>query len=213
VATWGIVVAGGTGNRFGAPKQFARLAGVAVIDRAVATARAACDAVVVVVPTDATWNAPTDVATAPGRSTRSDSVRSGLALVPDEVDIVVVHDAARPLATSALFAAVVQAVRAGADAAVPVVPVVDTLKRVVNGRIVATVPRDDLVIVQTPQAFRASALRAAHHAGETDTDDAALVERHGGTVVTVPGDVRNLKLTVAADLELAQALLDPGSGA
>jgi 2-C-methyl-D-erythritol 4-phosphate cytidylyltransferase len=213
VATWGIVVAGGTGNRFGAPKQFARLAGATVIDRSVAAARAACDAVVVVVPAAAEWTPPTGVVTARGRATRSQSVRSGLAVVPDDVDIVVVHDAARPLATRSLFIEVVEAVRAGADAAVPAVPVVDTLKRVVNGRIVATVPRDDLVSVQTPQAFRASALRAAHGAGESDSDDAALVERHGGTVVTVPGDVRNLKLTVAADLELVQALLDTGSGA
>jgi 2-C-methyl-D-erythritol 4-phosphate cytidylyltransferase len=213
VATWAIVVAGGSGDRFGAPKQFARLSGSTVIDRAVAAARSACDAVVVVVPTDREWTAPPGVTTAPGGDTRSASVRSGLAAVPDEVEVVVVHDAARPLATRALFAAVIEAVHAGADGAVPALPVVDTLKRIVDRRILATVPRDDLVIVQTPQAFRAAALRAAHHDGETDTDDAALVERHGGTVVTVPGDVRNLKLTVTADLELAQALLDTGSRA
>jgi 2-C-methyl-D-erythritol 4-phosphate cytidylyltransferase len=151
------------------------------------------------------------VRTAPGGATRSESVRAGLALVPDDVDVVVVHDAARPLATRALYAAVLAPIRDGADAAIPAIPVVDTVKRVDDGRVVATVPRSDLVLVQTPQAFRVARLRAAHATGGDDTDDAALVEAVGGTVVVVPGEPRNLKLTVAADLELAQALLDTGT--
>ncbi len=85
------------------------------------------------------------------------------------------------------------------------------MKRVADGRVVATVPRADLVLVQTPQAFRADALRAAHRDRGIDTDDAALVEAGGGTVAVVPGETRNLKLTVTGDLELAQALLDTGS--
>jgi 2-C-methyl-D-erythritol 4-phosphate cytidylyltransferase len=212
VTTWSIVVAGGTGQRFGAPKQFARLAGIAVVDRALAAAREACDSVVVVVPEDTTWRPPDGIPTALAGATRSDSVRAGLAAVDLGADIVVVHDAARPLASRALFAAVVDAIRAGADAAVPAIPVVDTLKRVVDGRVVETVARDGIVAVQTPQAFRAAALRAAHEHRGVDTDDAALVELNGGTVVTVPGEPRNLKVTVAADLELAQALLDAGGG-
>jgi 2-C-methyl-D-erythritol 4-phosphate cytidylyltransferase len=211
VTTWGIVVAGGTGQRFGAPKQFARLAGVSVVDRALAATREACDEVVVVVPADSTWQPPAGIATATAGATRSDSVRAGLAAVDDRAEIVVVHDAARPLASRALFAAVIDAIRDGADAAVPAIPVVDTLKRVVDGHVVETVARDGIVAVQTPQAFRAGALRAAHEHGAVDTDDAALVEMGGGTVVTVPGEPRNLKVTVAADLELAHALLDAGS--
>jgi 2-C-methyl-D-erythritol 4-phosphate cytidylyltransferase len=213
VPTWGIVVAGGTGNRFGAPKQFARLSGVPVIDRALGATREACDGVVVVIPADVSWRAPSGVVTARAGTTRSDSVRSGLALVPEATEVVVVHDAARPLASRALFAAVIDAVRSGADAAVPALPVVDTVKRVAAGRVVGTVDRKDLVIVQTPQAFRAAALRAAHGTGADETDDAALIEAEGGAVVVVPGEARNLKLTVASDLELAQALLDTGGAA
>ncbi len=102
------------------------------------------------------------------------------------------------------------AVRAGADAAIPALSIVDTLKRVQNGRVMETVSRDGLVAVQTPQAFRASSLRAAHATGAVDTDDAALIERSGGAVVVVDGERRNLKLTMVEDLELAQALLDTG---
>ena len=108
-------------------------------------------------------------------------------------------------------AGMIAAVRAGADAAIPALPVVDTVKRVEDGHVVATVPRADLVLVQTPQAFRTDALRAAHREGGIETDDAALVEAGGGTVAVVPGETRNLKVTVTSDLELAQALLDTGS--
>jgi 2-C-methyl-D-erythritol 4-phosphate cytidylyltransferase len=210
VSTWAIVVAAGSGSRFGAAKQFAPLGRRTVLDRAVAGARDACDGVVVVVGDDAQWEPPDGVRCAPGGATRSDSVRAGLALVPADADVVVVHDAARPLASRALYASVIAAVREGADAAIPALPVIDTVKRIADGRVVATVPRADLVLVQTPQAFRTDALRAAHREGGIETDDAALVEAGGGTVAVVPGETRNLKVTVAADLELVQALLDTG---
>lgn len=143
-----------------------------------------------------------------GGATRAESVRAGLAVVPEDADVVVVHDAARPLAGAELFAAVVAAVRSGdVDGAVPVVPVADTLKRVVGDRVVGTVDRDGLVAVQTPQAFAAEALRAAHHGGGDATDDAGLLEAAGRVVGTVPGDPRNLKLTRAEDLVLAGTLL------
>jgi 2-C-methyl-D-erythritol 4-phosphate cytidylyltransferase len=135
-------------------------------------------------------------------------VRAGLARVPDTAEVVVVHDAARPLASRRLFAAVIDAVSAGADAAVPGLPVVDTLKRVSDGCVVETVSRANLVAVQTPQAFRAGALRTAHAQEGVDTDDAALVEAAGGKVVVVDGERRNLKLTLADDLELAQTLIE-----
>jgi 2-C-methyl-D-erythritol 4-phosphate cytidylyltransferase len=210
--TWAIVVAAGGGTRFGAAKQFAQLGGMSVVDRAVGVARESCDGVVVVVPADASWTAPLGVELAVGGVTRSDSVRAGLAVVPEETDIVIVHDAARPLASRGLFELVVKALASGADGAVPALPVSDTLKRVADGRVVETVSRDGLVGVQTPQAFRAEALRAAHRIGAIDTDDAALVEANGGVVVVVEGERRNLKLTLADDLELARRLLD-GAGA
>jgi 2-C-methyl-D-erythritol 4-phosphate cytidylyltransferase len=207
VRIWAIVVAAGGGVRFGGMKQFARLGGETVLDRSVAVAKAACDGVVVVLPADATWDPPAGVERTAGGATRSDSVRAGLALVPADTEIVVVHDAARPLATVRLFERVVQAVSDGADGAVPGLALSDTVKRVDGGRVVETVPRDGLVAVQTPQAFRADVLRTAHTVGGVDTDDAALVEAAGGTVVVVDGEPRNLKLTLADDLARAEALL------
>ena len=206
--TWAIVVAAGDGARFGGAKQFVRLGGVSVVDRAVAVARDVCDGVVVVLPRDCAWDAPDGVQRAEGGATRSDSVRAGLAAIPEDTDIVIVHDAARPLASRRLFELVVQAVAGGADGAVPALAISDTVKRVRDNRVIETVSRDGLMAVQTPQAFHAPALRAAHRVGAIDTDDAALVEANGGTVVVVEGERRNLKLTLAADLELAEALLD-----
>lgn len=205
---WAIVVAAGGGSRFGAAKQFVRLGGASVLDRAVGTAREACDGVVVVLPADAEWDVPAGVRTTVGGATRSDSVRAGLAHVPADADVVVVHDAARPLATRRLFHAVIGAIEAGADAAIPGIPVADTIKRVRDDRVVETVPREGLYAAQTPQAFRADALRAAHARAGQDTDDAALIEADGGTVVLVEGERRNFKLTLVDDLELAQALIE-----
>ena len=205
--TWAIVVAAGGGARFGAAKQFERLGDGTVLDRAVRVARDACDHVVVVLPDGASWDAPPGTEHTAGGATRSDSVRAGLARVPGDADVIVVHDAARPLASHELFTRVIQAVADGADGAVPALPVSDTVKRIDGDRVVETVPRDGLVGVQTPQAFRADALRAAHDVGGVDTDDAALVEANGGVVRVVEGDRRNLKLTRPEDLELARALL------
>jgi 2-C-methyl-D-erythritol 4-phosphate cytidylyltransferase len=201
---WTIVVAGGGGRRYGTAKQYELLGEARVLDLAVDAARGASDGVVVVVP-------PCDVAAeggVAGGATRSESVRNGLAAVPPGATIVCVHDAARPLASADLFAAVVAAVRAGADAAVPAVPVTDTIKVVAtDGTVVATPDRATLVAVQTPQAFRAGALRQAHAAGADGTDDAALVEAAGGRVVTVPGEPWNAKITEPDDLARTRAWL------
>jgi len=209
VQVWAIVVAAGGGERFGGPKQFVRLGDRTVLDRSVAVARTACDGVVVVLPPgESGWQPPAGVRVAPGGATRSDSVRAGLACLPDDAQIVVVHDAARPLATPALYARVVAAVEAGADAAVPAVAVTDTVKRVRDRRVVETVPRADLVAVQTPQAFRRAPLEQAHATEAVDTDDAALVEAAGGTVVVVDGEPRNLKLTRPEDLGVLRAMIE-----
>ena len=217
---WAIVVAGGSGRRFGSRKQFLPLAGRQVAAWSVRAARSVADGVVLVVPADTASDeglpkpgasgdagfGATHVVT--GGATRSASVRAGMAAVPMDADIIIVHDAARPLAGVSLFAAVVEAVRTkGVDGAIPVVPVSDTLKRVEDGRIVETVSRDGLVAIQTPQAFVAAALRAAHVDGGEATDDAGLLEASGLVVGTVEGDPRNLKLTRPEDLALAEALL------
>ena len=141
----------------------------------------------------------------PGGATRTESVSCGIAAVPADTEVILVHDAARPFARPELFAAVVDAVRAGADGAVPAIPLADTVKEVdPHGVVVATPPRASLVAVQTPQGFRARALRAAHMQGGEGTDDAALVEAIGGRVVTVAGDPANRKLTVPDDLAWAR---------
>ncbi len=142
-----------------------------------------------------------------GGSTRAASVRAGLDAVPSGAEVVVVHDAARPLAGADLFRMVVKALAPGVDAAVPGLPVAETVKQVADGRVVSTLDRSELVAVQTPQAFRAGGLRSAHRAGGEATDDAALVEAAGGTVVIVPGDPRNIKLTEPSDLVVLEALL------
>jgi 2-C-methyl-D-erythritol 4-phosphate cytidylyltransferase len=202
-----IVVAAGGGERFGAPKQFLLLGTGRLVDRAVAAAAAACDEVVLVLPAGHAWDGAPVTATVTGGATRAESVRAGLAAVSARADVIVVHDAARPLATPDLFRVVIAAVRGGADAAVPAVEVTDTVKRVDADRVLDTLPRDSLVAVQTPQAFRADTLRSAHISGADATDDAALVEAAGGTVRTVAGDPRNLKVTTTTDLTVAAALL------
>jgi 2-C-methyl-D-erythritol 4-phosphate cytidylyltransferase len=203
---WTIVVAGGSGTRFGTAKQYEQLGELRVLDRSVATARACTDGVVVVVPAvDVTGERTRFEVVVAGGATRSESVRAGLAAVPDDVAIVCVHDACRPLADASLFAAVVDAVRDGADGAVPGVAVNDTIKLVdEHGRVHSTPPRDRLFAVQTPQAFRAAALRGAHAAGGDATDDAALVESSGGVVVVVPGQSQARKITHRDDLEWAR---------
>ena len=146
---------------------------------------------------------PTRTLVVGGGDTRSSSVRAGLAAVPGHADVIVVHDGARPLAGAELFARVVEAVREGADAAVPAVEVTDTLRHRSSG----SVDRSGLVAVQTPQAFRAAALRRAHADEPEATDDASLVEATGGKVVVVEGSPANLKITRPIDLAIAEALL------
>ena len=205
--TWAVVVAAGSGARFGGAKQFRKVGSARLVDRSVQRAARSCDGVVVVLPAGVSWDGPSVTAAVPGGATRAESVRSGLAAVPESVDIVLVHDAARPLASDSLFAAVIAAVRDGADGAVPGLAISDTIKRVADDRVLETISRDGLVTVQTPQAFRAGCLRAAHAEGADGTDDAELVEAVGGTVVVVPGEPTNLKVTTPDDLVLIESLL------
>jgi 2-C-methyl-D-erythritol 4-phosphate cytidylyltransferase len=209
------VVAGGSGRRFGGPKQFLLLGGRPVATWSVEAARSVADGVVLVVPSEqdpgsgavgGDLGADRIVA---GGETRAESVRAGLAAVPEAAAIIVVHDAARPLASGGLFASVVAAVRSGGAAgAIPVLPVSDTLKQVVGTTVKQSVDRNGLVTVQTPQAFVASVLRDAHRTGGEATDDAGLLEDIGATVLTVEGEPHNLKLTHPEDLVLAEALID-----
>jgi 2-C-methyl-D-erythritol 4-phosphate cytidylyltransferase len=213
MSVWAIVLAAGSGSRFGGavPKQYEALADRRVIDWSLDAARAATDGVVLVVGADRVHDpeAGADVVVA-GGAARSDSVRAGLAALPEGVEVVVVHDGARPLASPSLYAAVIAAVQGGADGAIPGVEVTDTIKRVADGVVVETPDRAALVAVQTPQAFSHSSLLAAHAAGGEATDDAALVEAGGGRVVVVAGDLTNFKITRRDDLDRAEQILRSG---
>ncbi len=201
---WAVVVAGGSGTRFGRPKQLELLGGRRVIDRSIEMVKPHVSGVVVV-GSDQLGTAQTLGADAlvPGGETRSGSVRAGLDALPESATHVLVHDAARPLVTAEVVARVVASLESGSSAVVPVVPVVDTLR----GRNGATVNRDDLVAVQTPQGFTIDQLVTAHQSGETATDDASLVERSGATVVHVEGVSENIKITYEADLAVAETIL------
>lgn len=200
---WTIVVAGGSGLRFGERKQYLQLGGARVLDWALRAADAVSEGVVLVVPAGAAGDPePGATRVVAGGATRSASVRAGLAAVPASADVIVVHDAVRPVPVRPVWDRVLEAVAAGADAALPVIPVTDTL-RSVDG---ATVDRAGFVAVQTPQAFRAAALRAAHEGDPEGTDDASLVEARGGRVVVVDGDPANIKITTPVDLALAEVL-------
>jgi 2-C-methyl-D-erythritol 4-phosphate cytidylyltransferase len=205
---WVVVVAAGSGERYGAPKQYEQVAGRRVLDWSLDAARSiAAGVVLVVAPGRERLQEPSADVVVAGGATRSASVRAGLAAVPEDAGVIVVHDAARPAATPALFTAVVAAVRAGADGALPGLPLVDSVKRVVDGVVVKTIERRGLVSVQTPQAFVAQVLRAAHRGADDASDDGALVEAAGGRVVVVPGEPDNLKLTSRTDLERLEAVL------
>jgi 2-C-methyl-D-erythritol 4-phosphate cytidylyltransferase len=204
-----VVVAAGQGQRYGGPKQFAVLNHDTVTAHSVRAARSVAERVVLVVPSNYQGNGEGADVVVVGGLTRAASVRAGLEECGD-ADVIVVHDAARPMATTSLFASVVDAVRAGADGAIPGLPISDTVKRIQHeGSLLVvgeTVEREELVTVQTPQAFARDALIRAHANGDDATDDAALVEASGGRVVVVAGEVDNVKITVPGDLARAVSI-------
>ena len=214
-----ILLAAGSGKRIGAtrPKAFLPIGERPMLSVAAAAAAASprIGALVVAAPPGYEDEArssveglslPTTVLT--GGRTRQASVRAALSALAPDAEVVVVHDAARPFAPPDLFTEVIRAVEAGADGAIPVVPVTDTVKRLDGIRVVDTIDRTELANAQTPQAFRVRALRAAHEWAATDgadaTDDAALLERTA-TVVAVVGDPMNFKITTLLDLARAEA--------
>jgi 2-C-methyl-D-erythritol 4-phosphate cytidylyltransferase len=220
--TWAILVAAGSGERLGAerPKAFVALGDRVLLAESLERLDTSdwIDAVVVAVPVD--WEdaaialaeelvASKVAAVVAGGATRAESVRAALAQVPDDALVVIVHDAARPLVDDAVIERVLLPLGEGYDGVVPAMPLADTVKRVEHGLVVETVDRSDLVIVQTPQAFSAAALRSAY-AGDDPiaaTDCASLVEARGGRIRVVKGDTRLLKITTSADLALVASWL------
>jgi 2-C-methyl-D-erythritol 4-phosphate cytidylyltransferase len=221
VSVWAVLAAAGRGERLGSdrPKAFARLGGRPLLAESLERLESSewIDAIVIAAPPD--WEEPsilvaeeiaaTKVSSAvTGGASRSESVRLALADVPEDAAVVLVHDAARPLLPEEVIERVLAPLSEGWDGVVPALPLADTVKRVESDRVVETLARDDLVAVQTPQAFLADVLRRAV-AGDVSeaTDCASLVEASGGRVKWVEGDPRLLKVTDPDDLELAESWL------
>lgn len=221
--TAAIVPAAGRGERLGpgTPKALRLLGGSPILAhavRALATARAV-DLVAVAAPVENVDEVrglldgvvgEADLIVVAGGDTRQDSVARALLALPEDVDVVLVHDAARPLVPAEVVDRVVAAVRAGAPAVIPVLALVDTVKRVdATDRVIETPDRSLLRAVQTPQGFRRTLLQAAHAAADLDdaTDDAGLVERSGVEVTCVPGHEEAFKITRPLDLLLAEAVV------
>ena len=214
MTTWAVLAAAGSGERLGSdrPKAFARLGELPLLGESLRRLDESewLDAIVVVVPPG--WEEPAILlaeelgagkvtSVVPGGATRADSVRLGVAEVPMDALVILVHDAARPFLPEELLERVLAPLGEGWEGVVPALPLADTVKRVRGDEVVETLRRDELVAVQTPQAFLAEVLRRAVQGGDA-SDCSALVERVGGRVKVVAGDPRLLKVTTPADLEL-----------
>jgi 2-C-methyl-D-erythritol 4-phosphate cytidylyltransferase len=221
MSVWALLVAAGAGDRLGGdrPKAFVGLGELPLLAEPLRRLDASgwVDAIVVAVPEG--WEEPAIllaeelsatkvVAAVTGGATRAESVRLALGEVPDDALVALVHDAARPLVTDAVIERVLAPLAEGWDGVVPALPVSDTVKSVDGERVTATLARETLVAVQTPQAFPVAKLRQAYEGDLADvTDCASLVEATGGRVAWVEGDPRLLKVTTPADLELVASWL------
>jgi 2-C-methyl-D-erythritol 4-phosphate cytidylyltransferase len=219
---WAVIVAAGRGERLGGdrPKAFAKVNGRALLAESLERLEASdlVDSIVIVAPEG--WEEPTILlaeelgagkvsASVSGGATRTESVRAGVAEVPEEALVVLVHDAARPFLPGDVIERVLAPLGEGWDGAVPALPVADTLKRAgPDGAVAETVDRSGLYAVQTPQAFLVDVLRKALAGDAEDASDcAALVEAQDGRVKLVEGDRRLVKVTTAEDLVLVASML------
>ncbi len=221
MSVWAVLAAAGRGERLGSdrPKAFARLGGRPLLAESLERLEASAwiDRIVIAAPPE--WEEPCILvaeeigagkvgSVVPGGAARSESVRLALEEVPEEAAVVLVHDAARPLLPDAVIERVLAPLSQGWDGVVPFVTVPDTVKKVEHDRVVETLPRDELVAVQTPQAFVASVLRDALSGDLSIASDcSSLVEARGGRVKVVEGDRRLLKVTNAEDLALVESWL------
>jgi 2-C-methyl-D-erythritol 4-phosphate cytidylyltransferase len=217
-----LLLAAGAGRRLGwaIPKAFVPLAGRPMLEYSLSAMAASgvVSAVVLVVPESERRRVEATItdlrsgalisAVVSGGPTRRRSVQRGLAAVQADATTIVCHDAARPFATPALFVRVIEGLR-DVDGCIPTVPVPDTLKRTRDGRVLHTIPREDVVLAQTPQAFVCASLRAAHDAenAEQATDDALLLEARGMPIATVAGEPGNFKITTPEDLRRAEEIV------
>jgi len=221
VSTWAVLAAAGRGERLGTdrPKAFARLGDRPLLAESLERLEGSdwIDAIVVAAPSE--WEEPAILlaeelgavkvnAVVTGGESRSESVRLALAEVPEDAAVALVHDAARPLLPEEVIERVLAPLAEGWDGVVPALPVSDTVKKVERDRVVETLPRGELVAVQTPQAFVAAVLREALTGDVSSASDcSALVEARGGRVKIVEGDRRLLKVTGPEDLALVASWL------
>lgn len=215
-----VIVAAGKGERLGSAKQYLPLGGIPILQWSVRTfaGHPGVGEIVVVLPAEQVaeppdWLTASSVRCCPGGKTRRESAGAGVLAADPGAEFILIHDAARPFVSSA----VIDRVLAGASrsgAALPVLPVVDTIKRTEGGLVVDTVARSGLGRAQTPQAFEAQLIRGLHarasETGSIASDDAALCEEAGQAVTVVEGDPWNLKITTRADLDLANWLVESG---
>ncbi|NNN20910.1 MAG: 2-C-methyl-D-erythritol 4-phosphate cytidylyltransferase [Acidimicrobiales bacterium] len=216
--TWAVVVAGGRGTRFGqTPKQFHSLNGKSVLNWSLSTAKAACDGLIVVLPEDLLEQKSEELFElgadylVSGGDSRSESVRSGIKTLPKEVEFVLVHDAARPMASINLWRRVRSAIEDAAvntHGIVPGISVIDTIKEVDGDSVLRTLDRSKHVLIQTPQGFRRKTLDLVHSSQAEATDDAALLEAENFNVKVIDGEMTNVKITYAKDLALLKWQMD-----
>lgn len=223
MSAWAVLAAAGRGERLGSdrPKAFARLGGRPLLAESLERLEGSAWIDFIVIAAPAEWEEPAILlaeelgagkvsSVVTGGASRSESVREALAEVADDAAVVLVHDAARPLLSEDVIERVLAPLSEGWDGVVPGLAVSDTIKRVEGDRVVETLPRGELVAVQTPQAFIASVLREAL-AGDVSaaSDCASMVEARGGRVKVVEGDPRLLKVTSREDLDLVETWLAP----
>lgn len=219
MSVWAVLAAAGSGERLGEdrPKAFARLGELPLLAESLRRLDETdwVDSIVIAAPPG--WEEPAILlaeqlgagkvsAVVAGGATRAESVRLGVAEVPGDAAVILVHDAARPILDEGVIERVLAPLSEGWDGVVPALPVPDTVKRVSGDEVVETLDRSELVAVQTPQAFLADVLRRAVEGGEA-SDCAALVERAGGRVKWVEGDQRLVKVTTREDLALVEGWL------
>jgi 2-C-methyl-D-erythritol 4-phosphate cytidylyltransferase len=204
-----VVLAAGSSERFGTPKQYALLGGERLVDRAVRLVRRFTDLVVVALPEGHDWDGPPIHRAVTGDASRTESLRQAMKALPDDVEIVLVHDVIRPLATVRVFRDLLEAVVAGADAAMPVWSLPDTLKVLHDDSRITHAGREEFVMAQGPTAYRAATLR--HMFDELDDipiEETVGVERIGGRVVGVPGDRWSHHVVELRDLVLMERLIE-----
>ena len=217
-----IVLAAGSGQRFGAKKQFELIGNVTLLDRVVATARSTCDAVVVVVPADykleldvlpSTWADGAVHAVVRGGASHGESAKIGLAALPTESEIVVLTAASHPLAGPELYRQTVAKVAEGFDAAAPLAPIADAIKQRQGDVVIGSVNKTNLVTVQSPGAFNRLKLEQAYQMMEqADADhppeELEMIERVGGSIALIEGEATNLHVTRPIELEMARRFAD-----